>query len=115
MKRKDAYMSIEKHIREILAEYQEKLKEVLGDSLEAIMLYGSQARGDAEDESDIDVLCVMKKSFNYGELIDKTSQVTAELSMKHGVTLSRAFVTSADFKNRKTPFLMNVRREGFAV
>ena len=108
-------MSIEKHIKEILTEYQEKLKEVLGDSLEAIMLYGSQARGDAEDESDIDVLCVMKKSLNYGELIDKTSQVTVELSMKHGVTLSRAFVTSADFKNRKAPFLMNVRREGFAV
>lgn len=108
-------MSIEKHISEILAEYKERLKEVLGEGLESIMLYGSQVRGDAEDESDIDVLCVMKKSFNYGELIDKTSQVTAEISMKHGVTLSRAFVTSADLKTRKTPFLMNVRREGVAV
>lgn len=106
---------MEKHIQEILAEYQEKLKEALGDSLESIMLYGSQARGDAEEESDIDVLCVMKESFNYGELIDKTSQVTAEISMKHGVTLSRTFVTSADFKTRKTPFFMNVRREGLAV
>lgn len=113
MKRK--YMFIEKHIQEILAEYRLRLKEVLGESLESIMLYGSQARGDAEGESDIDVLCVMKNSFNYGELIDKTSQATAEISMKHGVTLSRAFVTSADFKTRKTPFLMNVRREGLAV
>lgn len=108
-------MSIEKHISEILAEYKERLKEALGDSLESIMLYGSQARGDAGEESDIDVLCVMKKSFNYGELIDKTSQATAEISMKYGLTLSRTFVTSADFKTRKTPFLMNVRREGLAV
>ena len=108
-------MSIEKHISEILAEYKERLKEALGDSLASIMLYGSQVRGDAEEESDIDVLCVMKKSFNYGELIDKTSKATAEISMKHGVTLSRTFVTNADFKTRKTPFIMNVRREGLAV
>lgn len=38
-------MSIEKHIREILTEYQEKLGDVLGDRLESVVLYGSQARG----------------------------------------------------------------------
>ena len=106
---------MKQHIREVLAEYQEKLRDVLGDRLESVVLYGSQARGDTEDESDIDVLCVMKNSFNYGELIDKTSQATAEISMKHGMTLSRALVTSADFKTMKTPFLMNIRREGLTV
>ena len=106
---------MQKHIQEILAEYQDRLKGVIGDGLETLVLYGSHARGDAGEESDIDVLCVMRKSFNYGEFIEKTSQATAEVSTKYGVTLSRAFVTSADLKTRNTPFLMNVRREGLVV
>ena len=61
-----------KRLRRILKEYRTRLEETLGENLDSIVLYGSQARGDAEEGSDIDVLCVMKKSFDYGELILRT-------------------------------------------
>ena len=108
-------MSQENRIREILAEYRVRLAEALGENLEAVVLYGSQARGDAVEGADIDVLCVMKEPFDYGELLDRTSEATAEISLKYDVVLSRAFVTRQDYRFRDTPFLMNVRREGVTL
>ena len=108
-------MDSQYRLERILAEYREQLREVLGDDLDSVVLFGSQARGDAADDSDIDVLCIMKDPFDYGELILKTSQITGDTSLKHDVVLSRAFTTVEDYEARQTPFLMNVRREGVPV
>ncbi len=108
-------MRRQNRIEEILAEYRACLVEVLGDNLESVVLYGSQARGDAQEGSDIDVLCVMKGPFTYGDLIERTSESAAKISLKYDVVISTAFVSAEDFRTRNTPFLMNVRREGVAV
>ena len=61
---------------------------------------------------DIDVLCVMSGSIDHGQLIERTSELTARLSLQHDVVLSRAFVSREAYDSRQLPFLMNVRREG---
>jgi hypothetical protein len=57
----------------------------------------------------------MKGRFDYGEMLERTSEATAETSLKYDVVLSRAFVTGDEYRGRKTPFLTNVRREGVAL
>lgn len=109
------FMKISGRVGQIIEEYQARLAEMLGDNLHLVILYGSRARGDAAEDSDIDVLCVMERPFDYGELLDRTSEATAEISLKYDVVLSRTFVTGQDYTSRKTPFLMNVRREGVAL
>ena len=76
----------------IVKEYRSKLVLTLGDELHSIVLYGSQARKEAVEGSDIDVLCVMNNPFKYGELINRTSKSTAEVSLKYDVVISRVFV-----------------------
>ncbi|WP_233258670.1 nucleotidyltransferase domain-containing protein [[Phormidium] sp. ETS-05] len=80
-----------------------------------IILYGSQARGEAKPDSDIDLLIVMKSTFNYVDEIEKTSDFIQELSLKYDTVISRAFVSEQRFNVEKSPFILNVHREGIVL
>ena len=108
-------MRPENRLRRILEEYRLKLEAILGDGLEALVLFGSQARGDSVEGSDIDILCIMKGPFRYGDLIKQTSQATAETSLKHDVVISRTFVTREAYNTRRSPFMMNVHKDQLAI
>ena len=57
----------------------------------------------------------MKKRFEYGDLISRTSLATAEISLKYDVVISRVFVTRKAYVSQDSPFLMNIRKEQVAV
>ncbi|MBL0062906.1 MAG: nucleotidyltransferase domain-containing protein [bacterium] len=51
-------------LKPILDELREALAAHYGERLSKLVLFGSQARGDAEEDSDIDVLVVLKGEVN---------------------------------------------------
>lgn len=102
-------------VHSIMKELRRQLEALYGPRLVRMVLYGSQARGDAEPGSDIDVLVVLQGSVSPGEEIARTSDIISSLSLTHGVVLSRAFVSSDRFEREQSPLLMNIRREGVAV
>jgi predicted nucleotidyltransferase len=102
-------------IQKILKKLKKELLRIYGESVESIILYGSRARGDARDDSDIDILIVLNKDFNYSEILRLSSQLISSLSLENDVVISRAFVTKTQYDKLQIPFLMNVRREGVPV
>ncbi len=102
-------------LNEILSELHERLREHYGDRLVDVVLYGSQARGDAVEGSDIDVMIVLRGDFNYWEEIQQTGEFIAALSLKYDTVVSRVFVGDEKFRREQSPLLINVRREGVAV
>ena len=104
-----------KTIQPILEETKQALLNFYQDQLESIILYGSQARGDARENSDIDILVVLKSAINPYKEIDKTSEIIAQICLKYDVVISRHFISSATFNNQITPFIYNVKKEGVLI
>jgi uncharacterized protein len=103
------------HTRRLIKKLKKELLRIYGEQLHSVILYASQARGDARPDSDVDVLLVIKGDFDYIELLKRSDDLAASLSLENDIVISRAFVSEKDYKERQTPFLMNVRREGVVV
>ena len=102
-------------LKKILKELQNEFSKILGEKLDTILLFGSQARGDAKVDSDIDILVILNGEFNYGDLIKRTSSIVSDLSLEYDVVISRVFMSKEHFENDQTPFLLNVYREGVRI
>ncbi|MCU0548476.1 MAG: nucleotidyltransferase domain-containing protein [Leptolyngbya sp. Prado105] len=100
---------------EILARLRSYLEETYGDRLSQVILYGSQARGDAHEESDIDVLVVLKDSFDFCTEVDLTNHFIADLCLDCEVVVSVMFAKLQKVESSGMPFYRNVRHEGIAV
>ena len=61
-------------VKRILRKLCKRFKVVYGDQLAHMVLFGSRARGDAEPDSDIDVLVVLHGSVNPDIFYERKSQ-----------------------------------------
>jgi predicted nucleotidyltransferase len=99
----------------VLHELRRELSGLFGNDLDSLILYGSRARRDPRPDSDIDVLIVLNIPIDYADLIHRTSEIIARLSLQYDVVISRAFVSKEQYDHWQTPFLINVRREGVSI
>ena len=98
-------------VAQLLQELREGLERIYGPRLRGVYLYGSYARGEVDPESDVDILVVLEDFERYGQEVDRTGQLGADLSLKHGVSVSQVFIRERDWLYGETPFLANAREE----
>ena len=99
----------------VLREIRQEVEKLYGRRLKKIILYGSCARGEATEESDIDLLIVLGGKVIPGKEIDRMIDIITDINLKHGVLISVYPVSEEDYSKINSPLLMNVRQEGIAA
>jgi len=103
---------VREEIRRLLTELKQSLAEMYGSRLKGVFLFGSHARAEADEESDVDVLIVLDRLDNYCSEIDYTSELVSALSLKYGRSISCVYASETKWKEDQTMFFLNVREEG---
>lgn len=103
-------------LKELLAELRAGLQTIYGSRLKGLYLFGSYARGEQEEGSDVDMLVIIDKfTGSYGDEVRRTGELGSLLSLKYGSTISQVFVKESSWLSGATPFLDNVRQEAIAA
>ena len=101
---------------ELLKEASNVLKNIYGDRLDKVILFGSYARGEQTSDSDVDLLVVLKdSSVLAGKEIRFINQFLFPIALNHGVTISAHPISSEKFKTKPSFFINRVRKEGIEV
>lgn len=105
-------------IKGLLNDLKRDLKEIFEDKLKKIIIYGSYARGNNDDESDLDIMVLL--DMDEKEIKKKRDEVinlTVDLTTRYGIVLSiiennyNYFYDWTDV----LPFFANVNREGIEI
>ena len=99
----------------ITSKLVEKYRMLFGDALKEVVLYGSYARGDFDEESDVDVVGIVDYSREdlqrtYREL----GKLSSELSLAYGVTVSPTAIPLSDYLKYRDalPYYRHIQEEG---
>ena len=82
--------------------------------IKRVILYGSKARGDSLENSDMDLLFITEK--------DITRQIKSEIydiiynhELANDIIVSAVFIPESDFKSKINTFIMKVKKEGVVI
>jgi predicted nucleotidyltransferase len=97
----------------ILEDLRQRLAQLYGERLVQLVLYGSQARGDAAPDSDIDVLVVLADAVDVYEEIKRVSHIISDMCMAYeGVYVACVFMSVYQLQMPASPLLATIRYEG---
>ena len=103
-------------IKQVLDELRDALQDMLGANLVEVRLFGSRARGDAEPDSDVDVMVLVKE-----RSLDLEEQIigeATEISLEHELLIiPLVWSLESREKNRELNTLIyrNIINEGIIV
>lgn len=101
---KDKYLEI----------FSRTFRDQFGNNLKRIILFGSRARGDYNEESDYDFILIFDKVSK--ELKEDVTHLVVDLMIEHGIVITNFIFTEEELKKRRfAPFIMNAQREGIVL
>lgn len=103
------------NISNIIYKFSQELKQILGDNLAKVIVYGSYARGDYRDNSDVDIMILVKMSDEEIKAVkNDIYDLAFDVEMSTGIELSPIIKNEKQYEYwaDTLPFYRNVRNEG---
>ncbi|MEI7880059.1 MAG: nucleotidyltransferase domain-containing protein [bacterium] len=103
-----------KRVEKAVREYAGLVRKRLGSHVEQVVLFGSRARGTAQDTSDYDFLLVVDR--RTPDLREAVLDVGVEMLNRYDRLFAALIYTNEEWDEGKhAPLGWNIRREGIAV
>lgn len=106
------------NINNIIQYFTNKVRTLLGNRVKKIILYGSYARGDYNDSSDVDIMILTDFTFEEIEKYrDDISDIAFDIELETGIILS-PIIKNIDKYNEQVniiPFYTNVQKDGVVL
>ncbi len=102
-------------VNDLLQKYVNEIKDIYGQHLKAVILYGSYARGDYRDDSDIDIMILLNiTDIEIENYRHQLSDMTYDFNMDNDVDIKPIAKYDEHFRYwlKAYPFYANVEREG---
>ena len=107
-----------KRMHHLLQQYVEGLQKIYGSHLRQIILYGSYARGDFREDSDIDIMILLDISdLEIKKYFDRLVDLTFDFNMEHDLDVKPIAKSEAHLRKwvLNYPFYANVNKEGVTL
>lgn len=99
----------------LLKKVKTRLKNTYGDRLCGIVLYGSEARGNATSASDLDILVVLKGPVSLGQDLRKIIDVLYPLQLEIDRPIHAMPVDVDVYEAAEFALYRNAKRQGFVL
>ena len=106
------------NVKNILISFSGQLRSILGERLSQIIVYGSYARGDYNDCSDVDVMILVKRSeAEIKKIENEIYDLAFEIEMNTGVDISPVIKNENQYEywSDTIPYYKNIKREGVVI
>jgi uncharacterized protein len=105
----------EKIVDIIVRECKERLSEYYGARLKGVILYGSVARGEALQSSDIDLLVLLSSPLDYFAELRKIVDLLYPIQLESEQLISAKPALANDYEMGTISLYRNARREGVVL
>jgi uncharacterized protein (UPF0332 family)/predicted nucleotidyltransferase len=92
-----------------------QLREGWGDGFKGMIVFGSLARGEWTEESDVDVMVLLDDSMDAKAESRRIWDIAFEIYRQYGIEVQPVVVTERQYQTGSAPLYFNVRREGWFV
>ena len=99
----------------MLREIRKRLERVHPGRLRGVVLYGSEARGEAGPDSDVDVLVLLDDPVDYGRDLQANLDALYPLSLDLGRRISAKPISANEYESVDCPLYRAAHQEGIAA
>ena len=103
--------------KELLQAFKRRLVEHYGERLKGVLLYGSEARGEADEESDVDLMVLLDGPVDTGREIREITEALYQLQIERDFfrPVEVIPVDVEDYESVNIGIFRNVKEEGISL
>jgi uncharacterized protein len=99
----------------LLQKLKQQLEQHYRDKLERVILFGSQARLEANSDSDIDIAVILKGAISPVQEIKNNNLWLSELCLETNALINCLYLSTEQYQTKETPLIRNIKAEGILV